>query len=461
MQEQNLVDIQMESNKWVIAAEMGILSGLLDFSARGKGDFFEDVLNIYGPEMWFCPDCKIVARAMQNMIYAGEKIDAISLARNLLSQKCNLSKGPTLFIAELIESSTMISSVNLKRSAQILFEDYLKRLTTASLSQALQISENPHYPKESMCQILKDCLETLETESILPVEETAQHVKEYFSLIESGGTPLISTPWSKLNYALAGGISPGELVVIGARPSVGKTALAANWFWHVSACGGNALFFSLEMSRNELFNRIVAKLAGINSREFRGKLTDDKLSLVADACDRILSADMYIDDRGLMTTSEIKRICRVRSKNKPLSLVVIDYLQLVTPTGKNGNREQEVSSISRELKLIAKEFEVPILLLSQLNRKSESENREPQMSDLRESGAIEQDADTIIFLHQDKITIQSLGSGRPEPLKVIVRKGRNTGTAVARLIYNKQIQNIYDQDSKYDDFVQERFENGL
>lgn len=437
---------EIELSQWRQDAELNLLAGIL-WHGRKDSDLAEDVLSIFRPEMWIEPKCYITAKAMQRMLDEGEEVCLDLVCAKVLSEIC----GASLWLAETFErGESFIGPSSVRHAAEKLFYEHVKAQSVLSLSEALRVAKDPGYDLATLQDVVGGCLSSIEN-SEAPRAGGKDQLDEYFNQLEAGEAPLIRTPWDGLNYALAGGVSPGELVVIGARPSVGKSAFAVNWLWNVAACGGNTVFFSLEMSKREVFNRISAKLAQVDLREFRGKMSTATLAKVQnEALPRMEGKGLFVDDRGQISPAEMRRICKTRAKIKPLSLVVIDYLQLVTPDEKQGNREQEVSSISRKCKLLAKDLNVPVLLLAQLNREIEKQNREPKLSDLRESGAIEQDADTILFLHQGKREAERCqAKNLPEPLKVIVSKGRNTGTGFTKLVYNKAIQNIVDMDGEF------------
>lgn len=436
---------ELELSQWRAEAELNLLAGIL-WHARRDSDLAEDVLSIFKPEMWIEPKCQITARAIRRMVDDGEEAHLDLVCARVLSEIC----GASIWLAEIFErGESFIGPSTVRHAAEKLFCEHVKAQSVLSISEAMRVAKDPGYDLATLQDVIAGCLAGIEN-SETPRAMTNQ-IDEYFAQLEAGESPVIRTPWDGLNYALAGGVSPGELVVIGARPSVGKSAFAVNWLWNVAACGGNTVFFSLEMSRREVFNRIAAKLAQVNLREFRGKMSAALLAKIQDeALQRMNGKGLFVDERGQITPAEMRRVCKAQAKKKALSLVVIDYLQLVTPDEKQGNREQEVSSISRKCKLLAKDLNVPVLLLAQLNREIEKQNREPKLSDLRESGAIEQDADTIMFLHQDKRDAgRCQAKGFPEPLKVIVAKGRNTGTGFTSLVYNKAIQNISDMDDEF------------
>ena len=203
------------------------------------------------------------------------------------------------------------------------------------------------------------------------------------------------------------GLQPGDLVVIAARPSMGKTSLALNVVEHVSlALNKRAAVFSLEMANDQLGTRLLSSVAKLNQQRVKvGRLNEAEWKRVFDASNRLREQGIYLDDEGMLTANELRS--RARSIHREcggLDLVVIDYLQLMQGSGRNDNRANEVAEFSRALKLLAKELCCPVIALSQLNRSLESRpNRRPIMSDLRDSGGIEQDADLILFIYRDEV----------------------------------------------------------
>lgn len=252
----------------------------------------------------------------------------------------------------------------------------------------------------------------------------------------AGTTP---TGYSELDRKLGGGMHAGELVVLAARPSMGKTALAINISAKVAIEHGDPVFFqSLEMGALEVGDRLLSCVGEIRNYKIRDGYIDvsdrDKMS---DAAERIASAPLSIDDSPSRTVSQIAASARrVKRRAKGLALVVVDYLQLIAPDDSRQPREQQVSTISRRLKQMARDLGCPVLCLAQLNRQSESTaDKEPQLHHLRESGAIEQDADVVMFVHRDSYyrTTESLNSAR-----VIVRKQRNGPTGDVPLVWFRE-----------------------
>lgn len=276
---------------------------------------------------------------------------------------------------------------------------------------------------------------------LMPLESTLiDTFKElYEAHLNHGATALgLPTGWPELDN-LIGGLKPGNLIVIGARPSMGKTAFALDLARHLALGGRDAAvaIFSLEMSRDEIQQRLVCATAQVNNRDLTsGRLTDMDWQRIANAIDNLTCAPIYIDDEPAQTVLGIKSKLRRLSKRVNLGAVIIDYLQLMHGSAKFAsgpvNRVQEISEITRQLKGMAKELKVPVVALSQLSRALENrQDKRPIMADLRESGSIEQDADLIAFLYRDAYYNPATLAGNE--VEIIVAKQRNGPVDTVRL----------------------------
>lgn len=230
---------------------------------------------------------------------------------------------------------------------------------------------------------------------------------------------------------LTGGFQKANLIVLAARPGVGKTSLALNIAQHVAVEGKQSVaVFSLEMSAEELGERLMCSSARVSSHKVRtGSLTPDDHAKLVQAAGVLEKADIFIDDTAGLNMFELRTKARRLQTKHPLSLVIVDYLQLMSGDGRSDNRQQEVSNISRSMKQLARELSVPVIAVSQLNRSPEARaDKEPQLADLRESGAIEQDADMVMFIYEDPSDPASKGV-----VKVKIAKHRNGPTGLIRL----------------------------
>src|ERR1700688_739978 len=240
---------------------------------------------------------------------------------------------------------------------------------------------------------------------------------------------------------LLSGLQPSELLILAARPSQGKTALALNFAENIAIRAGQPVaFFSLEMSKESLLQRLVASVAQIDAHKFRsGHLSREDWRRMTEALGTISSAPLWIDDAGSTSVLEIGAKARRLKRDKGLAMVVVDYLQLITGRGRFNNRQEEVSSISRGLKGLAKELQLPVLVLSQLTRAPERAERGPQLSDLRESGAIEQDADVVMFIYRPHWAKMEASPEERDQAEIQVAKQRNGPTDKVRFVFRSRL----------------------
>jgi replicative DNA helicase len=252
----------------------------------------------------------------------------------------------------------------------------------------------------------------------------------------------ISTGFTELD-ALTTGLQKSDLVIVAARPSVGKTSLALNMAEHAAVRDGKSVgIFSLEMSKEQLVLRLLSSVGDIDSQRLRtGFLEDMDFNRVANAMTSLSEASIYIDDTPNISTMELRTKARRLQAEAGLDLVIVDYLQLMqaSTTSRDANRVQEVSEISRGLKALAREIGVPVIALSQLSRQPEMrESKEPRLSDLRESGAIEQDADLVMFLWREKDRAQDDEASDVEEINLHLAKHRNGPTGRVKLMFKKR-----------------------
>ena len=263
--------------------------------------------------------------------------------------------------------------------------------------------------------------------------------------VDAGGTISgLSTGFVDLDKATTG-LHPGNLVVLAGRPAMGKTTLGVNIAENVAINGGTALVFSLEMPAEDLVERSVARAGGINTMALReAKLTEDDYARLSAALSKLNGTNLMIDaDPATATVPQIRRKAIRIKRERRLSLIVIDYLQLMR--GEGGNRNEEIGGITRGLKLLARELDVPIILLSQLNRGVEERTeKRPMMSDLRESGAIEQDADVILMAYRD--VYYNPTSNLKCFAEIIIRKQRMGPTGTVPLIFQGEYSRFLDAD---------------
>ena len=262
----------------------------------------------------------------------------------------------------------------------------------------------------------------------------------------------VPTGFADLDYRTAG-LHGSELILVAARPAMGKSAFALNIATNAAMRGNTPVaIFSLEMSKAQLVNRILCSEAMVDSNKVRtGKLEDEDWGKLAEAIGPLSETGIYIDDTPGISVMEIRAKCRKLKLEKNIGLVVIDYLQLVQGSNKrNGSREQEISEISRSLKILAKELDVPVIALSQLSRAVEQRpDHRPMLSDLRESGAIEQDADIVMFLYRDDYYNED--SEKKNVAEVIIAKHRGGSTGTVDLGWLGSYTKFVNLERRYDD----------
>jgi replicative DNA helicase len=256
-------------------------------------------------------------------------------------------------------------------------------------------------------------------------------------LQKSGDVTGITTGFRDLDEQTTG-FQPTELIILAARPSMGKTALVCNIAEAVARKSSKGvLLFSLEQSNLELAERFLAITAKINGHDLRaGNLSEEQHTLLVKASDDLARLPLFIDDKPGRTMTQVAALARRLHRRSPLGIIIIDYLQLIEPEDKNAPREQQIAGISRRLKFLAKELRVPVVALAQLNRGVElREDKRPRLADLRESGAIEQDADMVMFLHRPDAYDPE---DRPGEAEIVVAKHRSGPTGIIRLTWRKE-----------------------
>ena len=251
---------------------------------------------------------------------------------------------------------------------------------------------------------------------------------------------------------MTAGLQRSDLIILAARPAMGKTTLVTNLAYNVATIAKQpVLFFSLEMSKEQLVDRMLADASGVDAWNIRtGNLSDDDFSKLSDAMGEMAEAPIFIDDTPGVSVLEMRTKARRAAHEQPLGLIIIDYLQLMQGSGRDGgNRVQEVSEISRGLKLLARELNVPVIALSQLSRSVESRNPQiPQLADLRESGSIEQDADIVMFIYREEY--YNPDTDRKQITDLIISKHRNGPTGKIELFFHPERLRFMSLDRKHD-----------
>jgi replicative DNA helicase len=388
-------------------AEQALLGGLM--LDNSSWDRIADLVS--GPD-FFRPDHRLIFSAIQGLAERSQPADAVTLGEYLASRDELTIAGGTVYLTELVTDTA--SAANVTYYARIIRERALLRRL---IEVGNEIASSAYRPEGRPIAELVDEAER----RVFEIAERGQRRGSGFirlsevlnstidrldTLHQSQGSVTgLPTGFSRLDEFTAG-LQPGDLIIVAGRPSMGKTSLALN-IAENAALGArkSAAIFSMEMSVEQLALRMVSSLGRVDQSHLRnGRFGDDEWPRINGAIQQMAEAPIYIDDTPSMTPTEVRARARRLQRERGLDLIVIDYLQLMRVAGTAENRATEISEISRSLKGLARELRVPIIALSQLNRSVESRtDKKPVMSDLRESGAIEQDADLILFIYRDEV----------------------------------------------------------
>ena len=388
-----------------------------------------------------------------------EPIDLVTVADHLKQRKKLDAVGGSGYLSTLVDN--VHTAANLTSYARIVKN---KSLLRSLISTSTDIIEQSYGEIEDVDVLVdqaeRSILEVARNRGQSEITPINEIVKRSFAAIDaayrSNSTITgVSTGFSKIDN-LTSGFQRSDLIIIAGRPSMGKTSFALNIAQNSAAnpdSSSKVAFFSLEMSKEQLVTRLLCSQSEINAQTLRGGLLkDEDWPRLSAAAAVVSELPIYIDDTSAISVMEMRAKARRLKNDKGLDLVFVDYLQLMRGDGES--REREISEISRSLKAMAKELEVPVVALSQLNRSVESRpDKRPQLSDLRESGAIEQDADVIMFVYRDEV----YNKDNPENAglaEILVRKQRNGPTGVAEMRFFGEFTQFRDIDRRYDEYAE-------
>ena len=424
-----------------IEAEKSLLGSILISSDSGIA--VDEANQIIKPIDFYRPQHREIYLAMLDL-FKKSPIDFTTLTEQINKRNKLEYVGGIVYITSLPDC--VPSAVNLKYYAKIIKEK-------STLRQLYNTAQS----------ILDDCKNNMDTGAILdkaeqgildiskisdndrivePVEvitKTYQELEERCNRQQEGRLSGINTGFTKLNE-MTGGLQKNNLIIIGARPAMGKTSFALTLALNVALQKIGVAIFSLEMSKEQLTERLISIHGEINSNRMRnGTLNSDELNYIVDACTKLAEIPLFINDTSNISISQLRTKARKLKREKNIEMIIIDYLQLMCGTKSKGdfNRVQEISEISRELKLLAKELNITVIALSQLSRNVETrQDKRPMLSDLRESGAIEQDADIVAFLYREAYYNKNANDERHAEL--IIAKHRSGSIGKIDLKFKKQ-----------------------
>ena len=403
-------------------------------------DEMMNVADILVPDDFYQSEYRMIYQAMVQINSEGRPVDLVTVHEQLKSMNVPPEVSSLDFMIEVVNS--VATSANAKHYAKIVKE---KSLLRKVIKVNETIMEECYAGHESADAILEETemqlfklLQSRGAEDITPIKDV---VMEAINRIEaaskqSGSVTGVPTGFTDLDYRTAG-LQPSDMILIAARPSMGKTAFALNLAAH-AACKKHitTAIFSLEMSKVQLVNRFLSMESSVSAQNLRtGNLSETEWEKLVEGASIIGNSGLVIDDTPGISISDMRSKCRkIKLEHDDLGLIIIDYIQLMTSNTRSESRQQEVSEISRSLKALARELNVPVVALSQLSRAVEQRpDHRPMLSDLRESGAIEQDADVVMFLYRDEYYKKD--TDKPGVAEVIIAKQRNGPVGTVELAW--------------------------
>lgn len=419
------------------AAELAVLGAMfLDREAASLA------LEMLTGEDFYRPDHRQVFEAAEELYHSGVPIDMITVKNKLEEKQVFDQIGGLPFLANI--STSVGSSANMRHYAAIVEEKSVLRRLIRTANNISQMSYEGKTDVNSIMDTAEkgifDIMQNRHSDQFHHIRDIAVDSIEKIEDIYRSKGKLTGVPTGFVDFdQKTAGLQKSDLILLAARPSMGKTAFALNIIQN-AAIRSNVptAVFSLEMSREQLVNRMLCSEAMLDAQRLRtGELTDSDWADLIQAMGPLSQAPIYIDDTPGVTPMEVRSKCRRLKVEKGLGLIVIDYLQLMSGNSRNDSRQQEISEISRSLKAIAREMEAPVIALSQLSRACEQRaDHRPMLSDLRESGAIEQDADVVAFLYRDEYYFPD--TEKKNQAELIIAKQRNGPTGTVDLTWMGQ-----------------------
>lgn len=429
-----------------IEAEQAVLGAMLiDKEAIAKAT------EVLSADDFYREAHRVIFSAMLELYNKNEAVDMVTVTEILKRDNKLEDIGGIAYITSL--ANVVLTAANVKYHAEIVAEKsvlrQLVRVSTEIAAMGYEANEDVGTLLDTAESRILEISNRKKKNDFTAINDILMDsVQSIESLLQNkGGLTGLPAGFADLDK-LTSGLHPSDFIILAARPSMGKTALALNIVQNVAlrahkVIGGeprSVAFFSLEMSKEQLVNRMLCAEAGIDSQRLRvGEMHDEDWTHLWDACDTMSRAKIYIDDTAGITAMDMRSRARRLKAEHGLDLIVVDYLQLMQGSGKrnnSGDRQQEVSEISRSLKALARELDVPVLALSQLSRSVESRQvKRPMLSDLRESGSLEQDADIVVFLYREDYYNPETENKHTE---LIIAKHRNGPVDTVNLFFQKQ-----------------------
>ncbi len=421
-------------------AEQSVLGGILV-----RNSILHNLIDLLDEDDFYSPVHRAIYQACLELTRRSIAVDLVTLAEELARMGKLDEVGGPVYLAEL--ASATVSAANATHHAQIVRDKAVKRrlISTASdiIDKVFEGAEETDALLDASEQAVFAISDSKKTGAMSPSKTLVDQVFEQLTKRVNNHEVVTGVPTGYYTFdEYTAGLQPSDLIIVAGRPSMGKTAFAMNLAMRAT-CMYNvpSAIFSLEMSKEQIMMRMLCSWGKVDLSKLRkGRLDDTDWARLYDAANALSPAPLFVDDTPALSTMEVRARCRRLKAEHGLGLVVVDYLQLMRSARRVDSREQEISDISRSLKALAKEMHVPVIALSQLNRKvEERSDKRPMMSDLRESGAIEQDADVIIFLYREA-AYKKKDELTPEDniAEIIIGKQRNGPTGMVKLRFFRE-----------------------
>lgn len=422
-----------------LEAEQAVLASILiDNNAA------EEIISHLNADDFYQPAHKVILTALQNLQKKGQALDLVTLFSQLTDENNIEKAGGIEYISELVNN--VPNAANADKYIEILKEKAILRNLISAGGSISSLGYEVAEDVETLIDKAQDITSNLGEDANLrrfvePISNVLERHQEQLNKIQEenqfGSKDITGVPsgFEALDK-LTNGFQKSDLIVTAGRPGMGKTAFGLSVLLNAAQAGKTCAFFSLEMSSEQLVKRLISAIAHIGQKTLRtGNFTSDEIERYLEANNELEKLPIYLDDTPAITVNQIKAKCRKLYNAGTLDIIFVDYLQIMGYAKNLQNREQQISEISRSLKGMAKEFNVPVIALAQVNRNVEkSDNKRPRLSDLRESGAIEQDADIIMFLYRDKV--YNPDTAYKNVAEIIIEKHRNGEQGTAYVEFN-------------------------
>ena len=420
-----------------IDAERALLGSIMT-----RPDVIYDVVDVVSGKSFYSDRHKIIYETMLELFSKSQPIDLLSMASRLKEKELLERAGGNLYLTELLGS--VPSAANAKHYAEIVQRKFMMRqlimaaenITSLGYDEAQDMAEVLDRAEKQIFEVSNSSF----THKFIELKEALGEAWERLDRLHKSKDNLrgLPTGFPELDNKLSG-LQKSDLIILAARPSMGKTALALDIARQTAVNHQNTVgVFSLEMSSQQLVDRMLASEARVDAWKLRtGRLSvETEFEQIRDSLDRLSKAPIFIDDQPGSNILKMRSVARRLKSEKKLSLIIVDYLQLMIPTNARAsdNMVQQVTEISRSLKTLARELDIPVLALSQLSRAVEQRGGKPRLSDLRDSGSIEQDADVVMFIHREDKYKEN--SEKPNIAEILIEKHRNGPTGKVELYFD-------------------------